>query len=146
MEYLAPVVGVRESRRSVGEYVLREQDCLAGLAGQDHPDIVAVTDHALDVHGAHGGLRELPNGAYGVPYRCLLPRGSGNLLVACRAASFSQIAASSCRLQRTMIALGQAAGNAAAMAVSERAPLREVDVAALQAELTSQGVELPAYG
>ena len=140
---IAPEVGVRESRRIVGEYVLREQDCLVGAKGQDHPDMIAITDHSLDVHGAHGGLRELPNGAYGVPYRCLLPKGATGLMVACRAASFSQIAASSCRLQRAMIALGQAAGNAAAMSVADGAPLRSVDVAALQTALRSQGVELP---
>jgi hypothetical protein len=140
---MAPEIGVRESRRIVGEYVLREQDCLGGVRGQDHADPIAITDHSLDVHGAHGGLRELPNGAYGVPYRCLLPRGTTNLLVACRAASFSQIAASSCRLQRTMIALGQAAGNAAAMAVQDGAPPRSIDVPALQSALRNQGVELP---
>ncbi|MBM3497710.1 MAG: FAD-dependent oxidoreductase, partial [Armatimonadetes bacterium] len=126
-----------------GEYVLREQDCLAGVRAQDHPDIVAITDHSLDVHGEHGGLRELPNGAYGVPYRCLLPKGTANLLVACRAASFSQIAASSCRLQRAMITLGQAAGHSAAMAARDRVTLRSVDVAALQGDLRTQGVELP---
>jgi len=140
---MAPEIGVRESRRIVGEYVLREQDCLAGMRAQDHPDPIAITDHSIDVHGAHGGLRELPNGAYGVPFRCLLPEATTNLLVACRAASFSQIAASSCRLQRAMITLGQAAGNAAAMAVGDRAPLRALDVSALQAALRSQGVELP---
>lgn len=140
---IAPEIGVRETRRIVGEYVLREQECLAGLPGQDHQDTIAITDHSLDIHGSHGGLRELPNGAYGVPYRCLLPKGACNLLVACRAASFSHIAASSCRLQRTMITLGQAAGNAAAMAVEEGAPLRSIDVAALQSTLTRQGVELP---
>jgi hypothetical protein len=140
---IAPEIGVRETRRIVGEYVLREQDCLAGLAGQDHADIIAITDHSLDVHGSRGGLRELPNGAYGVPYRCLLPKGTSNLLVACRAASFSHIAASSCRLQRTMIALGQAAGNAAAMSVADEVPLRSIDVAALQTGLRGQGVELP---
>ena len=139
---IAPEIGVRETRRIVGEYVLREQECLAGLAAQDHSDIVAITDHSLDVHGAHGGLRELPNGAYGVPYRCLLPQGTANLLVACRAASFSHIAASSCRLQRTMITLGQAAGNAAAMAVDDRRPLRSIDVPALRSALREQGVEL----
>ncbi len=140
---MAPEVGVRESRRIVGEYVLREQDCLAGMHEQDHPDMVAITDHSLDVHGAHGGLREVPKGAYGVPFRCLLPKGTTNLMIACRAASFSQIAASSCRLQRAMITLGQAAGNAAAMAVQGETPLRSLDVAALQTALRSQGVELP---
>jgi hypothetical protein len=139
---IAPEIGVRESRRIEGEYVLREQDCLAGLGGQSHEDMVAITDHSLDVHGAQGGLRDLP-GAYGIPFRCLLPKGTRNLLVACRAASFSHLAAASCRLQRTMMTLGQAAGNAAALALAERVPLRSVPVAELQRRLREQGVEVP---
>ena len=53
---------------------------------------------------------------YGVPFRCLIPAGYRNLLIACRSASFSSVAASSCRLSRTMMELGQAAGTAAALA------------------------------
>jgi len=48
-----------------------------------------------------------------------VPKGKANLLVACRGASFSHIAASSCRLSRTIIALGHAAGLAAAQAVMQ---------------------------
>jgi len=78
--------------------------------------------------------------AHRVPYRCLLPRGVENLYIASRAASFSHIAASSCRLCRTMMTLGQAAGTAAATAAKEHLTTRQVDVAELQAKLTSQGV------
>jgi hypothetical protein len=137
---VAPQLGVRESRRILGDYVLIEQDCQAGVRNQKHPDIVALTDHAVDVHGRKGRLYEVPNGAYGVPYRCLLPRGVRNLLIASRAASFSHIAASSCRLSRTMMTLGQAAGTAAAMAVGKRQEPREVDVPKLQASLQGAGV------
>ena len=42
---------------------------------QKHKDIIAITDHAVDIHGRKGRLYEVPNGPYGVPYRCLLPRG-----------------------------------------------------------------------
>lgn len=51
-----------------------------------------------------------------MPYRCLIPKGFTNLLVACRGASFSSIGASSCRLSRTMMTLGEAAGTAVALA------------------------------
>jgi 2-polyprenyl-6-methoxyphenol hydroxylase-like FAD-dependent oxidoreductase len=136
LESLAPMLGIRESYRVVGEYVLAQHDLQAGLEGQSHPDLIAVADHSMDVHGAgsrrvHGELK----GPYGVPYRCLVPKGSVNLLVACRGASFSHIAASSCRLSRTMIQLGRAAGTAAAMAVEEDVPVAEIDVAALQERL-----------
>jgi hypothetical protein len=137
---VAPRIGVRETRRILGDYVLTELDCQAGLKNQKHPDVVAVTDHAVDLHGRKGRLYEVPNGPYGVPYRCLLPRGVENLMIACRAASFSHVAASSCRLCRTMMTLGQAAGNAAAICAKKRVTPREVDVKELQALLISQGV------
>jgi hypothetical protein len=139
---IAPRIGVRETRRILGDYVLTEHDCQAGLKHQRHNDVIAITDHAVDVHGRKGRLYELPHGAYGVPYRCLLPRGVENLFIASRAASFSHIAASSCRLCRTMMTLGQAAGNAAAMAVRGGVMTRQIDVPELQKKLTEQGVEL----
>ncbi|MCX7427913.1 MAG: FAD-dependent oxidoreductase [Planctomycetia bacterium] len=141
---VAPRIGVRETRRILGDYVLNENDCQAGVANQKHKDIIAITDHSVDIHGRKGRLYELPNGPYGVPYRCLLPRGVQNLMIASRAASFSHIAASSCRLCRTMMTLGQAAGNAAAMCVQEHAAPRELDVNKLQHALQSQGVALSA--
>lgn len=141
---IAPRIGVRESRRILGDYVLTESDCRAGLRKQKHSDIIAISDHAVDIHGRKGRLYEVPNGPYGVPYRCLLPRGVTNLMIASRAASFSHIAASSCRLTRTMMTLGQAAGNAAAMAVQRHVPPRQVDVAQLQAKLKAQGVAVSA--
>ena len=132
----APMLGIRESYRVVSDYVLTQHDLAATLKGQTHPDIIAVADHAMDVHGTggrrvHGELK----GSYGVPYRCLIPKGTSNLLVACRGAGFSQIAASSCRLNRTMTALGHAAGLAAAQAVQKDITVRDVDVKAIQREL-----------
>lgn len=137
---VAPRIGVRESRRILGDYVLTEHDCRAGVRSQKHADLIALTDHAVDLHGRKGRLYEVPNGAYGVPYRCLLPRGMQNLLIASRAASFSHIAASSCRLSRTMMTLGQAAGTAAAMCVGQHAAPREIDVPQLQSALRAAGV------
>jgi hypothetical protein len=113
----APMLGIRESYRVVGEYVLTQHDLMAGLEKQTHPDLIALADHSMDVHGS--GSKHLGGelkGPYGVPFRCLIPKGWQNLLVAGRCASFSQIAASSCRLNRTMIQLGRAAGAAAALA------------------------------
>ncbi|MBN2309901.1 MAG: FAD-dependent oxidoreductase [Candidatus Hydrogenedentes bacterium] len=139
---VAPEIGVRETRRIVGEYTLTEHDCQAGVKNQQHEDIIAITDHAVDIHGPKHKLYEVPNGAYGVPYRCLLAKGTENLLIACRGASFSHIAASSCRLSRAMMTLGQAAGTAAAVCARDKTPLRAIDVPALRQALTGQGVEL----
>ena len=65
----------------------------------------------------------------------LIPKGSVNLLVACRGASFSHIAASSCRLSRTIVQLGRAAGTAAATAAREDVPVAQIDAGALQEQL-----------
>ena len=141
LSWIAPALGVRESYRIVGEYVLTQHDLLAGLSGQRHPDIITIADHPMDVHGRGGRCRHLPH-PYGVPYRCLIPRGFVNLLVACRAASFSAIAASSCRLSRTMMQLGQAAGTAAALAKRLSVALPEVPSDELRQALRAQHVQL----
>jgi len=132
----APMLGIRESYRVVGQYVLIQQDLQAGLEGQSHPDLIAVADHSMDVHGAGSRrVRGELKAPYGVPYRCLVPKGSVNLLVACRGASFSHIAASSCRLSRTILQLGRAAGTAAAIAARDDVPVAQIDVPALQDQL-----------
>jgi hypothetical protein len=139
--WIAPALGVRESRRVVGEYVLTENDLRAGFSGQKHADIIALADHSMDTHGIHarGGEMHEP---YGIPYRCLIPKGRRNLLVACRAASFSSLAASSCRLSRTMLQLGQAAGTAVALAKKRKVDLPDVPVETLREALRVQHVQL----
>jgi hypothetical protein len=80
---------------------------------------------------------------YGVPFRCLLPVEFDNLAVACRGASFSSVAASSCRLSRTMMQLGQAAGTAAALAQQEHlSSFADVAPGKLRRSLAAQHVEL----
>ena len=138
---IAPALGVRETTRIRGEYVLTEHDLRAGLSRQEHPDIIAIADHSFDRHGGGGGGGEL-NEPYGVPFRCLVPRGFSNLLIACRGASFSSIAASSCRLARTMMQLGQAAGTAAVTAQRLQVPVSQTPPAALREALSAQHVQL----
>ena len=140
--WVAPALGVRESRRTVCEYMLRQQDLEAGLAGQGHADTIAINDHPMDTHGAHGSGLGHNSGAYGVPYRCLLPKGMRNLLIACRAAGFSSLAASSCRLSRTMMQLGQAAGTAIGLAAGRQGDLPDVPADELRASLQGAGVAL----
>lgn len=140
--WTAPAPGIRESRRIVGEYVLTEHDLLAGISGQKHDDIIALADHAMDTHGSHNkGIGELKE-PYGIPYRCLIPKGRRNLLIACRAASFSSLAASSCRLSRTMMQLGQAAGTAVALAKKLDVELPDVPPDQLRDALRQQWVQL----
>jgi hypothetical protein len=132
LKEIAPVLALRETVRVRGEYVLNQNDLIAGVGGQRHGDVIALADHCMDSHGGGGPGGELRS-PYGIPYRCLLPKGTENVLVAGRCASFSAIAASSCRLSRTMMQLGEAAGAAAHLAVARGVALREVPPADIRA-------------
>lgn len=107
---VAEEVAFRETARIEGEYVLTVEDVRGGVR---HADDVTLADHALDSHGGDGFGGELER-PYGVPFRCLVPKGLANVLIAGRCASFDERAASSCRLQRAMMRLGEAAGRFAA--------------------------------
>ncbi len=135
--WISPMLGVRETHRLIGQYVLREQDLDGGVDNSAHNDIIAIADHSIDFHGARPS-RALP-GPYGIPFRCLLPIEIQNLLVACRGASFSSIGASSCRLSRTMMVLGQAAGTAAALFGKN---IHNYNASTLRAQLRKDGVAL----
>lgn len=120
--------------------MLTEHDLRAGVSRQAHTDIIAIADHAIDMHGSenHTGCGELDE-PYGIPFRCLQPLGWKNLLVASRGAGFSHIAAASCRLTRTLLQLGQAAGTAAALATQHGCLPGEVSPDAMRACLKDQG-------
>lgn len=130
----APRLGVRESYRVVCRYMLTQNDLLNGLPKQEHKDIITLADHPMDLHGQNSKLKILKE-AYGVPYRCLIPEGFDNLLVAGRGAGFSHIAASSCRLSRTMMSLGHAAGIAAWICASEDRAVWDIPIHRVQTKM-----------
>ncbi len=126
---IAPRVGVREGYRVVAQTMLTEQTVRAGYARQPRPEeCVALADHPLDTHGeriARLKALEPVDQPYGVPLGCLVTEKYENLLVAGRCAGFSHLAAASCRLNRTMMDLGEAAGAAA----TEQADMRQASAA-----------------
>jgi len=137
-----PVMGVREGPRLIARKVLSEVDVRAGCSGQRDADRwITLADHALDVHGQNGLCKELPQ-PYGVPFDCLLPRGFVNVAAACRGAGFTHIAAASCRLSRTMMQLGHAAGLAAKVAIDRGTDLPGVDLKQVQDYLRADNVAL----
>lgn len=117
--YMFPMLGIREGHRLVGKYVLDENEMLKGHNFQQKRDhFIAVADHAIDVHGNKDAvLQELDN-YYGVPYECTLTNEIENLAVASRGISLTKIAAASCRLQRTIMQIGESVGMAAAKCIS----------------------------
>lgn len=123
-----PRVGVREGARLVGKYVLTYDDIDSGYLNQNKKDsLIAFADHALDNHASDEThmLKEVDM-PYGIPYECLVAKEVSNLLVACRGSSFSKEAASSCRLSRTMIAMGEAAGKASAEAAKKNISVHDI--------------------
>ena len=137
----AATVGVRETRRIVGDYVLDVRDV---LGCRRFPDGIARNAFMIDVHdpekGDNWNPRRLPRGGWHhIPYRCLLPRGIENMLVAGRCVSATHEALASIRVMAQCMAMGQAAGTAAAMAAAEGSTPREIDVGRLQERLCSQG-------
>lgn len=141
IKYIAKNIGVRETFRTMCEYMLNENDLLQGISKQTHSDIIAISDHMMDSHGAKNRKSGELHEPYGIPYRCLIPKAFKNLLVVGRIAGFSTIAASSCRLSRTMIQLGQAAGTAAALAIQSK-NFTEINISELQQKLEQQNVTL----
>lgn len=134
-------IGIRESRRIVGEYTLTRDDV---LQARHFDDAVAQSAYPIDIHNPTGSgtiTHRLPEGErYEIPFRCLLPKGVDRLLVAGRCISTTHEALASTRLTPTVMTLGQAAGTAAAMTQRGRTPLRELDRWALRAQLVKDGV------
>jgi hypothetical protein len=140
-------VGVRETRRILGSYVLTKEDC---ATGRDFVDQVARGAYPLDVHdvgpaasgalvpGGGTDLSQIPR-SYGIPARCLIAQGIGNVLVAGRALSATHEAAGSARGQPVSMATGHAAGTMAAMAAMEGKAPASLDIARIQEKLRSQG-------
>ncbi|HEU4342244.1 MAG TPA: FAD-dependent oxidoreductase [Candidatus Binatia bacterium] len=136
-------VGVRETRRILGDYQLTADDI---LQARKFPDVIARSTYPVDIHNPEGSgtrLRRLPPGqAYDIPLRCLLPREVEGLLVAGRCISGTHEAHSSYRVMPVSMATGQAAGVCAALATRHGTPPRSVATAEVQNELVRQGADL----
>jgi hypothetical protein len=143
----ATQIGVRESRRIVGEYTLTGADI---LEQRTFDDAVARSAYPIDIHNPSGSgttTHRLPPGAsYEIPYRCLVPLAVDDLLVAGRCISTTHEALASTRLTPTVMTLGQAAGTAAALAVAAGTPPRAVDTNLLRERLIADGVDLRRPG
>ena len=140
LQQCAPQIGVRESRRIRGEYVLTEEDV---VKGRKFDDGIARSNYPIDIHSPTGAgtvIRRVARGDYyQIPYRCLLPLGIDNLLVAGRCVSATHEGQSSLRVIPQCFAMGQAAGTAAAMAVQKTIPPRQLPASDLRQALREQG-------
>ncbi|QSJ18169.1 FAD-dependent oxidoreductase [Nostoc sp. UHCC 0702] len=146
----------RESRRLVGLTTVREQDILPVTGGKValiYPDTIAIGNYANDHHYPGFNLPLQPKSIrwggrwtgtpFTIPYRCLIPATTDNLLVCEKNISVSHIANGATRLQPVVMGIGQAAGMAAAMCVKLGIQPRDLPIRALQAALL-QDLRSPA--
>lgn len=132
-------IGIRETRRVHGLYRLTRADV---LAARKFDDAIAQCGAPIEDHHAGSATRweYVPDGdTYDIPYRVLLPQGMTNLLVAGRCLSADHDAHASVRSMGQCMAMGQAAGTAAALAVARRCAAPDVPVTRLQDHLRAGG-------
>ena len=140
---IAPQIGIRETRRILGEYVLTEDDI---LGCRDFDDVIGVNGWPVEAH-VKGDVKFVftqpgSRGFNHIPYRIIVPRKVENLFVAGRCASMSHEGQSSARVSGPCFVMGQAAGTAADLALEHDVTPREIDVAKLQARLARAGAFL----
>jgi ribulose 1,5-bisphosphate synthetase/thiazole synthase len=139
----APAVGIRETRHIRGWYKLTGQDVQDCLVPEDS---IAVMATNMDTHNKSdpgGTYYTLTKGRFfGVPYRCLLPMGVDNLMMAGRMISADAMAASAIRMIPCCMAFGEAAGTAAALSLKQGVLPGDLDSKLLRGELRSRGVYL----
>jgi hypothetical protein len=145
----ASLLGTRESRRIVGEYVLTDEDI---LTEKTWPDSIGYGSFFIDVHNCTGpGMdketyRPHKGFKYQIPYRCIVPKAVDNLLVAGRCISVTHRSLGSTRVMPQCGLLGEAAGAAAALSLRAGCPPRQIDVRKLQEHFRSTGAIIDENG
>ncbi|MGN8545729.1 FAD-dependent oxidoreductase [Bradyrhizobium sp. 13971] len=138
---LPPQLGIRETRRVIGGYMLSGEDVL-GCAS--FADSIGVNGWPKESHVPGDVIFEFPpipesRGYNELPYRMLVPEGVDNLLVAGRCASMTHEGQSAARVSGACFVMGEAAGTAAALALSGNTIPRDISVEKLQQQLGKQG-------
>lgn len=136
----APAIGVRESRMIDGEYTLKVEDLTSFTKFEDG---IAACNYDIDIHSPDGSGTShwyFPDGTYyTIPYRCLIPKDSKNLLTAGRCISSTHEAQASFRIMPVCATLGEAAGLAIGLAVKENQNVKDVNTDVLRAKLKENG-------
>ncbi len=136
--------GVRETRRIISEGALTEQHLLEGVS---FTDTVALAGRHFDLHRSTGQEfadkdKKVKKGITEIPYSCMIPKGSENIIVAGRCIEAEGQALGPARIISTCFAVGEAAGAAAAHKLDEGKPFRSIDVQALRDDLRNHGAEI----
>lgn len=145
-------IGVRETRRIMGKYILTEEDV---KTGRKFKDGISRASFSMDLHDPneiapswekleeHVRSKSCPPGDfYEIPYRCLLPENLSGILVAGRCISADRKAGSSLRIMNTCMNTGEAAGLAAALAASKNLSPEKIDGKIIREKMIAAGAEL----
>lgn len=143
---IAPQIGVRETRRIIGEYILREDEV---LKGNKPDDLIALGGWPIEIHdpktrSVYWKFLEKEDDYYGIPASCLIPKLIDNLLIAGRCISTTHTAQASTRVIGQAFALGEASGIMASESILSGTNPREIKVDKIQKELVSRGAILEA--
>ena len=138
----APECGVRETVQIEGRATITGDDYMSGRLW---PNAVCYSFYPIDVHTDDGlDYRPLPRGIVAtIPFRALLPREGRQILAAGRCIAGDRLAFSANRVQASCMAMGQAAGTAAALAVHSKCDVAAVDLTALRTALADHGAIVP---
>lgn len=133
-------LGMRETRRVVGESVLSAEDI---TKGRKPKDIIALGCNPIELYDVDGkGLIQTKVPVYGIPLRTMLPKDTKGLIVAGRCISATREAQSSIKSTPICMAMGQAAGTAASIAAKQHKDIREIPLEDLKENLMRQGAIL----
>jgi len=138
---IASQIGIRESRRIIGEYTLTADDI---IFGRKFEDAISKNGYCIDIHDPEGKgwnayFVKAEDASYDIPYRCLVPKNINGLLTAGRCISTTYEALASTRVMPSCMAIGQGAGSAAAISSSKKIVPREIDVKELRGMLKEDG-------
>lgn len=141
---IAPQIGIRETRRIMGHYVLREDEVLRGAK---FDDVIALGAWPVEIHDPATGkidwrFLEVEDDYYAIPLRCLIPLSPDNLIVAGRCISTTHVAQGSTRVIGQALAMGEGAGVLAARSAESKIDPREVSAENVQKELRRRGAIL----
>jgi len=139
---IAPMIGIRETRRIKGEYVLSVDDL---IDAEEFDDSVALSFYPWDMpHPKKPSLQpfahvQRKSDITPIPYRCLVPKGLDNVLMVGRCISVEREVLGTVRVMGPCIAMGEAAGIAAKLAIDNNTACRNVDTDILRSKITAYG-------
>jgi hypothetical protein len=137
----ASYLGLRETRRAIGEYILKKEDV---LNNKRFDDVIARCGHPVEVHDTKKGVYYIHlNGGddswYEIPYRAIVVKNIKNLFAVGRCLSAEFIAQASARVSGTSLAMGQAAATASYLMIKYNKGARDIDIKELQELLKKNG-------